>query len=148
MLPSMTTTTFTKHATIAVTGKSWQEQRIAETDAVHAVASATFTTSYAGDLEGESTCGLLLSYVDGDPADPHSLVGPYTGYEHVRGNLDGRSGTFVLAVSGDHSGGVARTEVSVVPGSGTGELVGLRGSGHYAAAAMQYTMELDYDSDA
>lgn len=132
------------HATITITGKSWEEKRIAETDAVHAVASATFTTVWSGQATGESTCGLLISYLDGDPDDPQSLVGPYTGYEHARVTLAGRTGTFVLATSGDHSGGVARTEVSVVPGSGTGELAGLRGAGHYAADAMEYTMELDY----
>ena len=45
----------------------------------------------------------------------------------------------------DHSGGVARTELRVVPGSATGELAGLRGEGHYAADAMEYKMELRYD---
>jgi hypothetical protein len=135
------------HATITITGKSWDEKRIAETDPVHAVASAVFTTVWSGDAIGESTCGLLISYVGGDPADMHSLVGPYTGYEHVRATLAGRTGTFVLAASGDHSGGVARTDVAVVPGSGTGELAGLRGAGHYAAEAMEYTMELDYSLD-
>ncbi|MGH8960317.1 MAG: DUF3224 domain-containing protein [Jatrophihabitantaceae bacterium] len=137
-----------KHATITVTGKSWDEKRVAEADAVHAIASATFTTTYAGDLVGESTCALLINYVDGDPADPHSLVGPYVGYEQVTGTLAGRIGTFVLAASGDHSGGVARADVFVVPGSGTGELAGLRGTGHYAADAMEYTLTLDYEFDA
>ena len=85
--------------------------------------------------------------MDGDPADPHSLVGPYIGYELVRGTLDGRTGTFVLAASGDHSGGVARTDVTVVPGSGTGELAGLRGAGHYAADAMEYTISHDDGRD-
>lgn len=136
---------FSQHATISVTGKSWDEKRITEAGPVHAIASATFTTTYEGDLEGESTCGLLISYTGGDPSDPHSLIGPYTGYEQVTGTLAGRSGTFVLAASGDHSGGVARTDVGVVPGSGTGELAGVRGAGHYAADAMQYTLELDYD---
>lgn len=138
---------YTQHATIVVTGKSWDEKRIAEADAVHAVATATFTSNYAGDLVGESTCGLLICYVGGNPDDPRSLVGPYTGYEQVTGTLAGRTGTFVLAAAGDHSGGVARTEVRVVPGSGTGELAGLRGEGHYAADAMEYTMELWYDLD-
>lgn len=138
-------TTYHHHATIAVTCKTWQEERIAETDAVHAVARATFTTEYAGDLTGSSTCGLLICYRDGDPADPHSLVGPYSGYEHVTGTLAGRSGSFVLAVRGEHSGGVAETEVEVVPGSATGALAGLRGSGSYAAGAMTYTMDLDYE---
>ncbi|MEO8889658.1 MAG: DUF3224 domain-containing protein [Jatrophihabitantaceae bacterium] len=136
---------FTQHATVAVTGTSWQEKRVVEADAVHAVAAATFTTIYAGELVGESTCALLINYLDGDPAEPQSLVGPYVGYEQVSGTLAGRAGTFVLAASGEHSGGVARTDVAVVAGSATGALVGLRGAGHYAADAMEYTLELDYD---
>jgi hypothetical protein len=134
-----------QHATITVTGKSWDESRVVEAGPSHAVARATFTTTYAGDAEGESTCGLLLSYVGGDPAKPETLVGPYLGYEQFTGVLGGRSGTFVLEERGEHSGGVARTEVRVVPGSGTGELAGLRGEGSYAADAMEYTLTLDYD---
>jgi hypothetical protein len=87
----------------------------------------------------------LLSYVGGDPDKPETLVGPYVGYEQVSATLAGRSGTFVLEERGEHTGGVARTEVRVVPDSGTGELAGLRGEGSYAADAMEYTLTLDYD---
>ncbi len=134
----------TETATITVTGKSWDEARVVEADQVHAVARASFTTAYSGDLVGESTCALTICYVDGDPADPHSLVGPYTGYELVSGTLAGRTGTFVLAASGDHSGGVARTDVRIVPASGTGELAGISGEGSYAADAMEYMLTLRY----
>lgn len=134
------------HATSTVTGKSWDESTVAG-EPPHSLARATFTTAYAGDIEGESTCGLLICYVGGDPADPQSLIGPYTGYEMVTGTLAGRTGSFVLAASGDHSGGVARTDVSIVAGSGTGDLAGISGSGSYAADAMEYTMELDYQLD-
>jgi hypothetical protein len=136
---------YSRHATITVTGKSWDESRVAEVDPVHAVAQATFTTTYAGDIEGESTCALLLSYVDGEPDKPETMIGPYVGYEQVTGALDGRTGTFVLEARGEHSGGVAATQVRVVPDSGTGELAGLRGEGSYAADAMEYTLNLDYD---
>jgi len=132
-------------ATITVTAKTWDESRAAEADPVHAVATALFTTAYAGDLVGQSTCALTICYVDGDPADPHSLVGPYTGYEQVTGVLAGRRGSFVLSARGDHRGGVARTDVEIVEGSGTGELAGIRGSGHYAADAMEYTLTLGYE---
>jgi uncharacterized protein DUF3224 len=132
-------------ATITVTAKTWDEKRTAEVDPVHAVAAATFTTVYAGDLVGESTCSLVICYVDGDPADPHSLVGPYSGFEQVTGTLDGRSGGFVLAARGDHRDGAARTTVEIVPGSGTGELAGIRGAGAYVADAMEYTLTLDYE---
>jgi uncharacterized protein DUF3224 len=138
-------TEYQHHASVTVTGKSWDESRVAEVDHVHAIARATFTTAYAGDIEGESTCCLLLSYVGGDADKPETLVGPYVGYEQVTGTLAGRRGTFVLEERGEHSGGVARTEVRVVPDSGTGELAGLRGEGSYAADAMEYTLTLDYD---
>lgn len=134
----------TTTATVTVTGLSWEESRVAEQDAVHAVATARFTTRWAGDLVGTSTCALTICYVDGDPADPHSLVGPYTGFEQVTGTLAGREGGFVLAARGDHRGGVARTEIEIVDGSGTGALAGIRGQGAYAADAMEYTLTLDY----
>lgn len=137
-------------AAVSVTAKSWDEKRIAEAavsagEGAHAVASAVFTTEWAGDIVGTSTCGLLIDYVAGDADDPASLAGPYVGYEQVTATLAGRSGSFVLAARGSHGSGVARTEVEVVPGSATGELAGLRGSGSYAADAMTYALTLDYD---
>ncbi len=135
----------TNTATITVTARTWNEDRVTEADPAHAIARATFTTDYEGDVVGSSTAALLISYVGGDAADPHSLVGPYVGYEQVTGTLDGREGTFVLATRGEHTGGVARTDVEVVPGSGTGGLRGLRGTGGYAADAMTYTLTIDYE---
>jgi Protein of unknown function (DUF3224) len=134
-------------AKITITGKTWDEDRVGEAGPSHAVAQARFTTEWRGDITGSSTCWLLISYVGGDPADPHSLVGPYTGYEQVTATIDGRSGSFVLATTGAHTGGVARTEVRVVPGSGTGELAAISGAGSYAADAMEYTLALDYELD-
>lgn len=154
---------FTQHAKVTVTGKSWDEKQLAGPDAAHSIAQASFTTTYAGDIVGESVSGLLICYApvghapagdapvggdtpaDGNPDDVHSLTGSYVGYEHVTGTIAGRSGSFVLAARGEHTGGVARTDVTVVPGSATGDLAGLRGAGHYAADAMEYTLDLDYD---
>jgi uncharacterized protein DUF3224 len=131
-------------AKITITGKSWDEERAGGADGPHYVARATFTTEWAGEIAGSSTCWLLISYVDGDPDKPETLVGPYTGYELVTARIGERSGTFVLAASGDHRGGVARTDVRIVEGSGTGDLAAITGSGSYAAEAMEYTMTLDY----
>ncbi len=143
----MTTTSQTgtaTTATITVTGTSWAEERLAEADAQNALAHAVYTTDLTGDLEGSSTAALLLSYVRGAAEDPHSLEGPYVGYEQVTGTLDGRTGTFVLALRGAHTEGVARTDCEVVADSGTGGLAGISGTGSYAADAMTYTMTLDY----
>jgi hypothetical protein len=130
---------------ITITGKSWDEERVGAVEGPHAVARATFTTEWAGEIAGTSTCWLLISYVDGDPDKPETLVGPYSGYELVTAKIGEHSGTFVLAASGDHRGGVARTDVTIVAGSGTGGLAGISGAGSYAADAMEYTLELDYE---
>jgi predicted ATP-dependent Lon-type protease len=130
--------------TITITGKTWDEERVGEVEGPHAIARATFTTEWAGDIAGTSTCWLLLAYVDGDPDKPETLVGPYSGYELVTATLGERGGTFVLSAAGDHRGGVARTDVTIVDGSGTGELAGISGSGSYAAEAMEYTLDLEY----
>ena len=79
------------HTTITITGKTWDESRVGEVEGPHAVAQAKFTTEWAGDLAGTSTCWLLISYVDGDPDDAQSLVGPYTGYELVEAALGDRT---------------------------------------------------------
>lgn len=135
----MTTTTVT------ITGKTWDEERVTALEGARSVARATFTTEWAGEITGTSTCWLLICYVAGDPAEPATLVGPYNGYELVEATIGERRGSFVLAASGEHRGGVARTDVVIVPGSGTGDLAGIRGSGSYAADAMEYSLQLDYD---
>jgi hypothetical protein len=132
-------------ATVKITGKTWDESREAEVDSAHAIGRAKFTTEWAGDITGSSICWLLISYVGGQADKPETLVGPYVGYEQVQATIDGRSGTFVLAASGSHTDAVARTEVHIVPGSGTGDFVGISGSGSYAADAMEYILTLDYE---
>jgi hypothetical protein len=52
----------------------------------------------------------------------------YVALERVTGSLDGREGTFVLQHSGIMDRGEARLTVTVVPGSGTQALQGLRGT--------------------
>jgi len=132
-------------AKVTITGKTWHETRDGEVDAEHAVAQAKFTTDWAGDITGTSTCWLLISYLGGQADKPETLVGPYVGYEQVHATVDERQGTFVLAASGEHTDAVARTEVRIVPGSGTGALAGISGSGSYAADAMEYILSLDYE---
>jgi hypothetical protein len=139
MVRNMTTTTVT------ITGRTWDEQRVADIDGPHAVAQAKFTTEWRGEISGTSTCWLLISYVDGDPDKPDTLVGPYSGYEVVEATIGDRTGTFVLSASGDHRDGVAKTDVTIVPDSGTGDLAGIAGSGSYAADAMEYSLTLDYE---
>ncbi len=76
---------------------------------------------FHGDLEGASRGTMLTATtsVDGSAG--------YVAIERVDGELDGRSGTFLLQHSGVMSGGEQSLTVLVVPDSGTGELEGIAG---------------------
>ena len=117
--------TTTGKATGSFTIKSWDEQPFAELEGAPKLTQARVTTTYGGDLDGEGTSTLVMAY---DGADAS-----YAGYERVVGSLGGRSGSFVLRLAGGFEQGAARTDWTVVEGSGTGELAGLQGEGGYVA---------------
>ena len=117
--------TTTGKATGSFTIKSWDEQPFAELEGAPKLTQARVTTTYTGDLDGEGTSTLVMAY---DGADAS-----YAGYERVVGSLGGRSGSFVLRLAGGFEQGAARTDWTVVEGSGTGELAGLQGEGGYVA---------------
>jgi hypothetical protein len=57
----------------------------------------------------------------------------FCGAERVTGKLAGRRGTFVLQDTGTLANNTVAGSWFVVPGSGTGELAGLRGEGTFEA---------------
>lgn len=83
--------------------------------------SETFT----GDLDGESPVRALQVLRDDRSASLVSL-------QRFRGKLHGREGTFVLQGQEVVENGRIRAKWFVVPGSGTGDLSGLRGEGGFA----------------
>jgi hypothetical protein len=76
---------------------------------------------FSGDLEATSKGEMLTAGT--------SVKGSagYVAIEKVSGALHGRSGTFVLQHSGTMTRGAPQLTITVVPDSGTGELVGLAG---------------------
>lgn len=133
-----------KTATATVTATSWNEARYDEPEGQAALAQSDFTLDYSGDVVGSSTTRLLIAYVDGDPAQPRTLVGDYVGYERVTGTLDGRSGSFVVEQHGRHEGGIAHTTGRIVPETATGELAGLCGTIEAAAGDMTFEVTFSY----
>jgi hypothetical protein len=82
--------------------------------------SETFT----GDINGESTV-RALQVLRGDRSASMVSVQRFTG------KLGGRQGTFVLQGSELVENGKIKATWFVVPGSGTGDLSGLRGEGGF-----------------
>jgi Protein of unknown function (DUF3224) len=93
---------------------------------------------FHGDLEA-TTKGEMLSAggsVQGSAG--------YVAIERVSGSLHGRVGTFVLQHSGVMTRGVPGLAVSVVPDSGTGELVGLAGTMQIVIGSGKHTYDFTY----
>ncbi|HMN30258.1 MAG TPA: DUF3224 domain-containing protein [Caldilineaceae bacterium] len=115
-------------------GKEWSEVQGAK------LTHAKVVQSFHGDIEAECTAQLLMAY-------PAEGAVSYTGLQLMTGTLAGRTGTFVLQSSGAFEGDSAKTTWFVTPGSGAGELKGLRGAGGYVAVhgVEQVPYTLDYD---
>lgn len=80
------------------------------------------TEEFTGDFAGTGTARfLMVSRADGSAH--------FTGMERFVGKLGERSGSFLMQNSGTLKDGAVNSEWLVIPGSGTGELSGLRGVG-------------------
>jgi hypothetical protein len=96
--------------------------RAADDGADSAIGRMSIDKQFHGDLEAASK-GEMLSA--GTPGVKGSAG--YVAMERVSGTLKGRSGTFILQHSGTMTRGAPQLSVTVVPDSGTGQLVGLAG---------------------
>jgi Protein of unknown function (DUF3224) len=89
-----------------------------------ALLEVRLSETFAGDIDGESPVRALEVRWDDRSA---SLVS----VQRFRGKLDGREGTFVLQGQETVENGKVTAKWFVVPGSGTGDLSGLRGEGGF-----------------
>jgi Protein of unknown function (DUF3224) len=80
--------------------------------------------TFSGDIDGKSPVRALQVLRDDKSA---SLVS----VQRFRGKLGGREGTFVLQGSEIVENGKIKATWFIVPGSGTGDLSGLRGEGGF-----------------
>ena len=79
-----------------------------------------------GDITGDGVVEFLqAAHADGSAN--------FAGIERVSGSVADRAGTFLLQDSGAVTGSVVSGAWFVIPGSGTGELSGLRGEGGFLA---------------
>ena len=97
------------------------------------------TETFSGDIEGEGVVHFVQA------ARPDGSAS-FVGIERVRGSIGGKKGTFLLQDQGTLVGKEVNGQWFVIPGSGTGELRGLRGEGGFKAELGQHAnIWLDYD---
>jgi hypothetical protein len=93
---------------------------------------------FHGHLEASGQ-GQMLTAVSDTPGSAG-----YVAIERVTGTLHGRQGSFVFQHSGTMDGGAQSLSITVVPGSGAGELKGVAGTFKLRIEGGQHFYEFDY----
>ncbi|MGB8646536.1 MAG: DUF3224 domain-containing protein [Anaerolineae bacterium] len=128
------------HATGQFTGKSWDEKPFSEVEGGQKLTHVAVTNAYHGDIEGDGTLEYLMVYLPDGSAR-------YMGLERIVGRIGDRRGSFVVQHTGIFAGDAARTSLSIVSDSGTGDLRNLRGAGSFTAyhgqSGAEYTLEYE-----
>ena len=96
---------------------------------------------FSGGITAKSL-GQMLGYQSETPG-----TGGYVAIEQVTGTLDGKKGGFALQHIGTMGGGKFELNVSVVPGSGTGELAGIAGKMTINLDGSKHSYDLEYTID-
>ncbi|HLI16402.1 MAG TPA: DUF3224 domain-containing protein [Acidimicrobiales bacterium] len=101
---------------------SWSEEPATGLEGTVRVTTARIGQRFTGGIEAETIADMVMTYRSDGTAE-------FVGHHRVVGSVGDRSGSFVLRATGTYDGAVARTDFEVIEGSGTGGLVGTRGSG-------------------
>jgi hypothetical protein len=126
------------HATGRIDVKTYEPQPYEEVDEGTELVEIHVRETFGGDIEGEGVVRFLQAVRKDGSAN-------FVGIERVTGSLEGRTGSFLLQDAGTLEGTTVKGEWFVIPGSGTGDLSGLRGEGGFTAELGQHaSITLDY----
>ena len=113
---------------------AWDEQPYADK-----LSRAQVKATYSGDIEGQGETEWLMCYREDKTAD-------FVGFQRIVGSIGERSGSFVFESTGAFDGKEAAGPITIVQGSGTGDLAGITGSGTFSAPmGGEPSVSLDYD---
>jgi uncharacterized protein DUF3224 len=125
------------NARFAIT--SWDEKPYSEGPDLPKLTRATVKKTFTGDIEGEGQVDYLMMYRSDGSAT-------FIGLERITARVAGKTGSFVLQRTGVFEDGQAKESYSVLPGSATGELRGLRGDGTSSVGhGMEHPFTLSYE---
>ena len=113
---------------------AWDEQPYADK-----LTRAQVKATYSGDIEGQGETEWLMCYREDKTAD-------FVGFQRIVGSIGERSGSFVFESTGAFDGKEAAGPITIVQGSGTGDLAGITGSGTFSAPmGGEPSVSLEYD---
>jgi hypothetical protein len=111
-------------ATGTFTLAGWDEEVIEEQPSK--LSRARIEQTWQGDAMAEVVSHNLMHYAEDGSATIVGLL-------RFTGSVGDRSGTFVAHGIGAYDGEQVRTDLTITPGSGTGDFAGVSGTGTFAA---------------
>jgi hypothetical protein len=128
-------------ANVSYTTKSWDRRKwhdsIVAGDGYARVYRIELIYAYQGMIEGEGVVQLLISQNKDDEVN-------FVALERVLGSVGGRSGSFVLQRIGTFDNGKVRETLTVIPGTGTGELIPLNGQAMIEHSGHQEEFHIEF----
>jgi len=115
------------------------EVKMSPQEADMSVGRMTIDKQFQGDLVGASKGQMLMA-----SSESVKNSAGYVAIEKVTGALNGRRGSFYLQHNGVMTRGAGELTITVIPDSGTDELVGLRGKMNIIIAEGQHSYEFEY----
>ena len=119
--------------------ENWAQDEPYEDGESGKLTRAHVAKKFSGDLEATSATEIMMINTREEGSDA------YVALELLTGTLHGKSGSFVLQHSAVRSGEESSLNWDVVPGSGTGELGGIRGKGTIVVTPDAHSYVLDYE---
>jgi len=123
----------------------WDETTLVEISPAVKTTRASVVYAFSGGIDGRADAEMLMYYPHVDPTDPHKSTARYVGLLQFTVTLDGRAGSFVVEEAGRFEGGLAASTLTIMDGSGTGALAGIRGAGRFHATKDAAMCELEYE---
>jgi hypothetical protein len=111
-------------ATGTFTLAGWDEEAIEEQPTK--VSRAKIDQTWQGDATGDAVSHNLMHYAEDGSATIVGLL-------RFTGSVGDRTGSFVAHGIGAYDGEQVRTDLTITPGSGTGDFQGVTGTGEFAA---------------
>jgi hypothetical protein len=104
-----------------------------------ALARATIDKTFAGALEATGKVTFLSARTKVESSAGYAAI------ERIDGTLDGRRGTFVVVHAGLMNRGTQSLAITIVPDSGTGQLVGIAGRMDIEIEGGQHYYAIEYE---
>jgi hypothetical protein len=126
----------------------WDEKTYEQIAADKKLTKATVELAFSGEIEGTASVEFLMFYKSYDEKDAHKASATFMGLMRFNGTLNGKSGSFVMEDRGTFENGVLNGALSILAGSGTGELIRISGNANYHSNANEVAFEIEYELNA